>query len=66
MKDQSTQIKLISLREAEDLTGRKVATWRKDIRERRFPYVTVGRQIRLRLADVRQMVDAGFRPAVTK
>jgi len=65
MKDQ-TQIKLISLREAEDLTGRKVATWRRDLRERRFPYVMVGRQVRLRLADVQKLVDAGFRDAVTK
>ena len=56
---------LITLVEAERLTGRKVCTWRKDLRERRFPYVQIGRQVRVRLSDVQAMIEGGFHPAIT-
>jgi predicted DNA-binding transcriptional regulator AlpA len=61
---QSTD-RLITLREAEALTGRKVSTWRRDIFERRVPVVHLGRrQVRLQLSVILEMVREGYRPAV--
>ena len=58
--------RLLTLREAEQLTGRKVSTWRKDIRLRRVPYVRLGRQIRIPLEAVCELIAAGYRPAVSQ
>ena len=38
---------LLSVKEAEKLTGRKAATWRRDILERQIPYVKLGRQVKI-------------------
>ncbi|MEO7863784.1 MAG: hypothetical protein ABIU05_25805, partial [Nitrospirales bacterium] len=47
--------RLLTLCEAEQLTGRKVSTWRKDIRLRKVPYVRLGRQIRIPIEAVREL-----------
>jgi hypothetical protein len=58
--------RLVSLQEAENLTGRKVSTWRRDIFERRVPVVHLGRrQVRIQLSVIQAMVKAGYRPADT-
>jgi excisionase family DNA binding protein len=58
--------RLLTLREAEQMTGRKVSTWRKDVKERRVPYVKLGRQIRVPLEVVEKMISEGFRDAVPR
>jgi|CXWL01.1.fsa_nt_gi hypothetical protein len=59
--------KLVTLKEAEALTGRKVSTWRRDIFEKRVPCVHLGRrQVRLQLSVIEAMVREGYRPAVTR
>lgn len=58
--------RLLTLFEAEQLTGRKVSTWRKDIRLRKVPCVRLGRQIRIPLEAVRELIAAGYRPAITR
>ena len=59
--------RLLTLKEAEKLTGRKVSTWRRDIFERRVPVVHLGRrQVRLQLSTIQSMVREGYRPAVAE
>ena len=59
--------KLLTLKEAEELTGRKISTWRRDIFERRVPVVHIGRrQVRIQLSTIRSMVKEGYRPAVAR
>lgn len=56
--------KLLTLKEAEELTGRKVSTWRRDILLRRIAYVKLGRQVRIPLKVISQMIKVGYRPAI--
>jgi excisionase family DNA binding protein len=56
--------KLLTVQEAEALTGRKVATWRKDILCRRIPYVKIGRQVRIPLEAIEDLIRKGYRPSV--
>jgi hypothetical protein len=57
---------LLTLAEAELLTKRKVATWRKDIRLRRVPYVKLGRQVLLPREAIDDLINRGWRePVVT-
>jgi excisionase family DNA binding protein len=58
----STQ--LLTLIEAEARTRRKVSTWRKDIRERRIPYVKLGRQYRIPGEFIDQMIARGWHEPV--
>jgi ribonuclease PH len=59
--------RLLTLQEAETLTGRKVSTWRRDIFEKRVPVVHLGRrQIRIQFSVIQAMVAEGYRPAVTR
>jgi hypothetical protein len=52
---------LYTLVEAEARTKRKVATWRKDIRLRKVPYVKIGRQVRIPKAFLDDMIQQGWR-----
>ncbi len=52
--------KLLTVREAEELTGRKAATWRKDIYLKKIPYVKLGRQIRIPAWAIQAMIRAGY------
>jgi hypothetical protein len=59
--------RLLTLKEAEALTGRRVSTWRRDIFERRVPCIHLGRrQIRLQFSVIQAMVKEGFTPAVPR
>jgi hypothetical protein len=55
---------LLTLVEAEALTKRKVATWRKDIRLRKVPYVKIGRQVRIPRAVLDHMIEQGWRDRI--
>lgn len=57
--------RLLTVFEAEALTGRKASTWRRDILEKRIPVVRLGRrQVRIKLSDLQQMIRQGSSPAV--
>jgi hypothetical protein len=56
---------LLTLAEAELLTKRKVATWRKDIRLRRIPYVKLGRQVLLPREAIEDLIIRGWREPVS-
>jgi len=59
--------RLLTVQEAEALTGRKVATWRRDILEKRVPVVRLGRrQVRIPFSSIVAMVRDGFQPAIVK
>ena len=56
--------KLLTLEEAEALTGRKVATWRRDILQRKIAYVKLHRQVRIPIEVVNDLIQKGYRPAL--
>ena len=59
-------LQLLTLKEAETLTGRKAATWRADIRKRKVPSVKLGRQVRIPLEAIRDMIQRGWRGAASE
>ena len=56
--------KLLTVFEAEKLTGRKASTWRKDILQRKVPYVKLGRQVRIPIEVIEQIIKAGYHEPV--
>jgi hypothetical protein len=56
--------RLLSLLECEDRTGRKVATWRKDILRRKIPFVRIGRQIRVPADFIEKLIADGYHDIV--
>jgi excisionase family DNA binding protein len=56
--------KLLTVQEAERITGRKASTWRKDILNRRIPVVRIGRQVRIPAEAIQALIRKGYRPAV--
>lgn len=52
---------LYTVFEAEELTGRKAATWRRDILKRRIPYVKIGRQVRIPSEVIQDLIKRGYR-----
>ncbi len=59
-------LQLLTIKEAEILTGRKAATWRADIRKRKVASVKLGRQVRIPLEAIRAMIRHGWRGAVSE
>ena len=66
--------KLLTVFEAEELTGRKASTWRRDILRKRIPYVKIGRQVRIPKEVIIDLMNKGipdgepgqgYHPAVT-
>jgi len=56
--------KLLSVHEAEALTGRKAATWRRDISKRRIAFVKLGpRQVKIPIEVIEKLINDGYRPA---
>ena len=55
--------KLLTVFEAEAMTGRKAATWRRDILTRRIPYVKLGRQVRIPIEVIMELIQKGYRPS---
>ena len=57
-------MKLLSVFQAEKLTGRKVSTWRRDIAERRINYVKLGRLVRIPLSEIERLIKKGWRDPI--
>jgi hypothetical protein len=58
--------RLLTVFEAEELTGRKASTWRRDILTKRVSYVKLGRQVRIPLEVIQELIRRGYRPAVNE
>jgi len=56
--------KLLTVREAEELTGRKASTWRKDILQKKIDYVKIGRQVRIPIEVINELIRSGYRASV--
>ena len=56
--------RLLTVQQAEELTGRKAATWRRDILKRRIAYVKIGRQVRIPVEAVHDLIRKGYRAPV--
>ena len=56
-----TSERLLTVNEAEEMTGRKASTWRRDILKRRIPYVKLGRQVRIPIEAIRELIQRGYR-----
>ena len=56
--------KLLTVSEAEAMTGRKASTWRRDILKRKIPYVKIGRQVRIPIEAINDLIRQGYRPKV--
>jgi len=57
--------KLLTVYEAEQLLGRKATTLRRDIRLRKIACVRIGRQVRIPIEAVREMIRKGYQDAVS-
>lgn len=55
-----TTQKLLTLMELEQITGRKVATWRKAIAQRRITFVRLGRSIRVPQEVLEDLIKNGW------
>lgn len=58
--------RLLTLAEAEEMTGRKVSTFRKDIRMRNIPCVRLGRQVRIPVEALEQLIQSGWVDSIGK
>ena len=56
--------RLLTVFEAEAITGRKAATWRRDILLKKIDYVKIGRQVRIPLEVIEDLIKEGYRPAI--
>ncbi len=60
-----TSSHLLTVSQAEELTGRKASTWRKDILLRRVPYVRLGkRSVRIPREVIDEMIKEGWHDSV--
>lgn len=57
--------KLLTVFEAEKLLGRKAATLRRDIRLRKIACVRIGRQVRIPIEAVQEMIRKGYQDALS-
>jgi hypothetical protein len=58
--NQKSTAGLLSVFDAERLTGRRVSSWRRDIRLRRIPYVKLGRSVRIPREVIEKMIVDGW------
>jgi excisionase family DNA binding protein len=58
--------KLLTVNEAEALTGRKASTWRRDILLRRIPYVKLGRQVRIPREAIEDLIRQGWHEPINR
>ena len=56
--------KLLTVFEAESMTGRKASTWRRDILKRKIRNVKIGRQVRIPIEVINEMIRDGNREPV--
>jgi len=61
-----TTEQLLTVNEAERITGRKASTWRRDILRRKVAYVKIGRQVRIPLSEIERLIKNGWREPVAK
>ena len=59
-----TSGKLLTVFEAEERTGRKASTWRRDIFERRISYVKIGRSVRIPEEVIDGLIAKGWRDPI--
>lgn len=52
--------KLLTLKECEERTKRKVSTWRKAIARREIPFVRIGRSVRIPQEVIEEIVQKGW------
>lgn len=52
--------RLLTVQEAERLTQRKASTWRRDILEKRIAYVKIGRQVRIPIEAIHELIAKGW------
>ncbi len=57
---------LLTVAQAADRLGLKVATIRRRILERKIPYVKLGRAVRIPVEAVEGLMAAGYRPAIAE
>jgi hypothetical protein len=63
-KPKAIEREWIGVDEAETFSGRSKWSWRRDAYEGRIGSSKVGRRLLLRLSDVRQKMEEGYRPAM--
>ena len=56
--------RLLTLRECEALTGRKVSTWRRAIARREVSYVRIGRSVRIPQEIIETLIQQGWQEPV--
>ncbi len=65
MKKRKPQV-VLPLEECERRTGRKISTWRREIADRKIPYVKIGRSVRIPEEFIEDLIQKGWRdPAKT-
>ena len=57
----NTSQKLLTSEQCEEMTGRKISTWRKAIAQRTIPFVRLGRSIRVPLEYIKTLIEEGWR-----
>ncbi len=63
-QNSKTSEKLLTLAECQELTGRKIPTWRKDIYMKKVPVVRLGRGIRIPKEFVDKLIADGWQDPV--
>ncbi len=56
--------KYLTVFEAEQMTGRKAATWRRDILLKRISVVKFGRCVRIPLSEIHRLISEGYHARV--
>lgn len=56
--------KFLTVFEAQEMTGRKAATWRRDILLKRISIVKFGRCVRIPLSEIHRLINEGFQARV--
>lgn len=64
MQKQREGERLVTVAEAEKLTGRKASTWRKDMVTRRIAFVRLGRSVRIPISEIERLIEEGWRERV--
>lgn len=54
------EAKLLTCRQAEEMTGRKISTWRRDILEKRIAVVRLGRSVRIPATEIDRLIREGW------
>lgn len=63
--DQLNHVRLVSVFEAERISGLRAGTWRKYIAQRRVPYVKIGRAVRIPRSAIEALIKKGWHEPIT-